>query len=227
MKKILFIATFFLTASLFGQDFKVGKKIFKANCASCHKMDKKVVGPALQNVVDEQGKDWVLKWVKNNQELRESGDAHANEIYQEYNGMAMPSYDHLDDKTLNNVVEYLAQWKDKQEDTKPANTNKSSNSTQTIVQSNSIIPKYIKILIIVFFVILLAILAFLSNLIKKLANAYARSKSMETYLLKRQDLTTDEVNQEFDKFIEQEVKRRIKERISNLKKKLKNTLKDY
>src|SRR6056300_2115635 len=122
MKRIFTILSIAITLPLMSQSFEEGEKIFKQNCTACHKMDKKVVGPALQNVVEEQGADWVYSWVKNNQSLRESGDSHANEVYEEYNGSVMPAYEYLGDDGLNNIIEYLKQWKDKQEAKSPVVT---------------------------------------------------------------------------------------------------------
>ena len=76
-------------------------------------MEKRVVGPALKNTVTNQGEDWTKKWIKNNQKLRDAGDKHANEIFKEYNGMAMPAYEHLGDEAIDNLVVYLAQYNDK------------------------------------------------------------------------------------------------------------------
>ena len=73
------------------QDYEAGKQLFRNNCASCHNMEKKVVGPALKNVVKNQGEEWTTAWIKNNQALRDAGDKHANDIFKEYNGMAMPA----------------------------------------------------------------------------------------------------------------------------------------
>ena len=54
-------------------DAELGKKLFKANCASCHKLDKKLVGPALAGVTDRHSEAWLLSWVRNNAEI---GRAH-------------------------------------------------------------------------------------------------------------------------------------------------------
>lgn len=224
MKKLILIIYLFTTTLLFGQDFKSGETIFNQNCAACHKMDKKVIGPPLQNVVSEQGIEWAYKWVKNNQKLRESGDAHANEIYNQYNGSAMPPYEYLGDKGLKDVVEYLSKWKGNQVVEVPIQAN---NDSQVVVQSTAQLPHYIKIIIGIALVLLLGILLFLGNVVKTLVQAHSRSKSTETYLLKKQDMTVEELNQEFDKYIDTEVENRIKNRISNLKKDLKNTLKDF
>ena len=51
------------TTSLSAQegDPAKGKSLFNANCAACHKLDKKMTGPALRNVearlADEEGLD--------------------------------------------------------------------------------------------------------------------------------------------------------------------------
>lgn len=114
MKRILIAPLLLLFLSAEAQDYAAGEKIFKANCAACHKMDSKVIGPPLQNTVAEQGFEWTKKWIYNNEELRASGDAHALEIYEEYNRQVMPPYSFLSDEELTNLVTYLAEWKDKQ-----------------------------------------------------------------------------------------------------------------
>ena len=72
MKKIL-ILFLILYTSYSAQDYEAGKQLFRNNCASCHNMEKKVVGPALKNVVKNQGKEWTTAWIKNNNDLRASG----------------------------------------------------------------------------------------------------------------------------------------------------------
>ena len=68
---------------------EAGKKLFKANCASCHKLDKKLVGPALGDVTQRRSEEWLLKWIRNNAELRASGDRDAIAIFEEYGGSVM------------------------------------------------------------------------------------------------------------------------------------------
>ena len=60
---------------------EAGKKLFKANCASCHKLDKKLVGPALGDVTQRRSEEWLLKWIRNNDEFRASGDKDAKAIF--------------------------------------------------------------------------------------------------------------------------------------------------
>ena len=63
--------------SAFEGDASNGKKLFKSQCASCHKLDKKLIGPALTGVTDKYSEEWLLAWIRNNAELRASGDADA------------------------------------------------------------------------------------------------------------------------------------------------------
>mgnify|MGYP001168892233 FL=1 len=114
---LLFLALFF-TSNLvsFAQDGDPvkGKSLFNTNCASCHKLDRKMTGPALRNVetrlLDDEGLDrqWLYAWIRNSSALIKSGDAYANKIYEEYNRSAMTAYPQLTDSDLNNILAYTA-----------------------------------------------------------------------------------------------------------------------
>ena len=69
-----------------------GEKLFKANCTSCHAMDIKQTGPALNGVHTRRSEEWLLKWILNNEKFRESGDKDAIAIFIEYNKVAMNSF---------------------------------------------------------------------------------------------------------------------------------------
>ena len=83
-----------------------GSVLFKANCTSCHALNKKVVGPALSGVVSKYDGDyeWLLSWIKNNQKLVKSGDERANAIYSEYNGAAMNIFENLSDDEITSMI---------------------------------------------------------------------------------------------------------------------------
>ena len=63
-----------------------GEAIFKANCTACHKIDKKLVGPALQGArarwAERTGSDdAIIAWVKNSQGyMKSANDAYANKL---------------------------------------------------------------------------------------------------------------------------------------------------
>ena len=89
-----------------------GQELFKANCTACHALDKQVVGPPLKGVVErvkeEGGVDeaWLHKWIKDNKALRESGDAYANKIFEQYNKVEMQQFPNLSDADIDNILAY-------------------------------------------------------------------------------------------------------------------------
>src|SRR5690606_31192682 len=88
-----------------------GKALFNANCASCHKLDKKMTGPALRGVearLEAEGLDrqWIYDWVKNSAGVIKSGDAYANKIYNEYGGAAMTAFPQLSNQDIDDIIAY-------------------------------------------------------------------------------------------------------------------------
>lgn len=76
----LLVLTLTFSASIYSQeggDVMAGESLFKANCAACHKLDKKATGPALRGVADKYEKEWLYAWIKNSQGLIKSGDSKA------------------------------------------------------------------------------------------------------------------------------------------------------
>jgi mono/diheme cytochrome c family protein len=86
-----------------------GEMLFAANCASCHALKNKVVGPALAGVIDkyEEDYDWLIAFTQNNQKLIKSGDERANAIYEEYNGAAMNIFENLSDDQILSIYSYI------------------------------------------------------------------------------------------------------------------------
>ena len=223
MKKLLLLPLIF-TTSISAQDYDNGKQLFRNNCASCHNMEKKVVGPALKNVVKNQGEDWTKSWIKNNQALRDAGDKHANEIFKEYNGMAMPAYEHLGDNAIDDIVVYLAQYSDKKAEAKANQPAPVASNQPVVVQSKGLGALEIVLLCVIGFILLVTI-GMLQYVLKSVINAYRKSKSTETYLLKKIDLSFDELNREFDGFIEEEVSKRVKIKMKTFENDIKDTIK--
>lgn len=95
-----------LSAQEIEGDVANGKSLYNANCAACHKLDRKVIGPALGDVTERRSKEWLLKWIRNNQEFRESGDADAIAIFEEYNGSLMPAYTNFSDQDILDILAY-------------------------------------------------------------------------------------------------------------------------
>ncbi|OEK09717.1 cytochrome C [Flavivirga aquatica] len=106
------------TTSLSAQegDSVKGKSLFNANCAACHKLDKKMTGPALRHVevrLASEGLDreWIYAWVKNSSAVIKSGDAYGNKIYNEYGKAAMTPFPQLSNADIDNILAYTAEEK--------------------------------------------------------------------------------------------------------------------
>lgn len=102
----LFLLSVAMPAVAFEGDAANGKKLFKQNCAACHKLDKKAVGPALGGVTERRSEEWLLRWVKNNADLRASGDKDAIAIFNEYNGAVMTAFPGLSDQDIYDILQY-------------------------------------------------------------------------------------------------------------------------
>ena len=224
MRKVLLVIGILLANFTNAQSFEAGEKVFKQNCAACHKMDKKVVGPALQNVVADQGAEWVYEWVKNNQALRESGDAHANEVYNEFNQGVMPAYEWLGDESLNDVVQYLADWKGKQEAKAPVAVPAGPAPMQ---QAPYEMPVWLKIFALFVFglVIITSFTAIKTTRI--VAEAYVDNQATTSHLLKKYDETEESIREDFTKHVEDEVNRRVDKKVKALKKDINSKLKSF
>jgi len=87
-------------------DVVAGESLFKANCAACHKLDKKGVGPALRGVAGKFDRDWLYKWIKDSQGLIKSGDSKAAEIFADNNNSVMTSFPGLSNEDIDNILAY-------------------------------------------------------------------------------------------------------------------------
>ena len=87
-------------------DISKGKSLFNSNCASCHKLNRKLIGPALRGVSAKYEKDWLYSWIKNSAAMIKSGDEQAVAIYEEYNKVAMNSFPQLSNEDIDNILAY-------------------------------------------------------------------------------------------------------------------------
>ena len=87
-------------------DIQKGKSLFNSQCAACHKLNRKLVGPALRGVSAKYEKDWLYSWIKNSAALIKSGDEQAVAIYEEYNKVAMNAFPNLSNEDIDNILAY-------------------------------------------------------------------------------------------------------------------------
>lgn len=106
---LFILASFFAVQGVSAQDdaaVQAGKKLFNANCAACHKLNKRAVGPALKGVSSKYDKEWLYSWINNSTAMVKSGDAQAVAIYEEYNGSVMTSFPQLSTEDIDNILAY-------------------------------------------------------------------------------------------------------------------------
>ena len=111
-KMINYIGVAFLIMLFFGNYTyaESGEKLFKTNCSSCHSTgSKKTVGPGLGGVNERRSDEWLIKWVKNSQELIASGDEQAIAIFKEYDEMTMQNFEQFSDDEITSIFTYIAQ----------------------------------------------------------------------------------------------------------------------
>lgn len=104
---IVIILFFGFTA--FGQDMAIeGKKLFQQNCSSCHKVDAPLIGPQLDEALDNWGgdKEAMYLWVKNWSEAVDAGHPRAIEI-QDYDASAMTLFPQLSDEDIDKIFAYV------------------------------------------------------------------------------------------------------------------------
>src|SRR6202012_5470041 len=97
-------------------DATKGEGVFKANCTTCHAVDKQVVGPALGPLITQETDDkWLTKWIQNNQALIAAKDPKALKIYNEFNQQGMTVFGNLSDADVSNILAYVRDdWKKQQ-----------------------------------------------------------------------------------------------------------------
>ncbi|MBN3521908.1 c-type cytochrome [Algoriphagus lutimaris] len=164
-----------------------GKAVFNANCKTCHKLDQKLVGPALRGVSDRREIPWIKSFIKNSQALIASGDKTANDLYKEYNNTAMPAHEFLSDDDLNNLLSYI-EFGDKVD---PAAAAAVEGGAEGASAAGGGIPsEYLTVILAVLVVVLLLILVVLGLII-----------SVLTKYLNKQELDEDDkefVTQKFN-----------------------------
>jgi hypothetical protein len=60
----------------------------------------------LGGIEERRENDWLKAWIKNNAELRASGDRDAIAIFEEYNGSSMNAFPQLSDQQIDNILYY-------------------------------------------------------------------------------------------------------------------------
>lgn len=84
---------------------KEGKNIFNTKCFACHRMDSKLVGPALVPIVKKTNPVYLMNYLLNTTEMQKK-EPEIKRMIKEYNGIAMPDQ-YLNEKQARAVLEYM------------------------------------------------------------------------------------------------------------------------
>jgi len=84
-----------------------GDGLFKNNCAQCHAVNDKVVGPALAGISKRRSIGWLIPWVKNSSKVIAAGDEYAVKLFNENGKQQMPAFSQLSDKDIKNIVAWV------------------------------------------------------------------------------------------------------------------------
>ena len=160
---LLFIC-FFFSGSLLAQDVDKGKSLFNSQCAACHKLKKKAVGPALAGVTAKYEKEWLYSWIKNSSAMIKSGDPQAVAIWEEYNKTAMTAFPQLSNEDIDNILAYTDYTPPAPE--MPAQAAATSNSSEGGFTSDIILAMLALVL-----AVLIVMLFLVNNTLRKFAVA--------------------------------------------------------
>jgi mono/diheme cytochrome c family protein len=112
-KKTLFLLSFIAVVSFnntaSAQD---GAALFKEKCATCHRIDKDLTGPALAGIEQRvPDKKLLHAWIHNNQAVLASGNPYFTKLFQDWNRTPMNVFTELDEPQIEAILKYIREWK--------------------------------------------------------------------------------------------------------------------
>ncbi|HEX8019229.1 cytochrome c3 family protein [Mucilaginibacter sp.] len=180
-RSVLLIAgfAFWSLSTAFAQtDAAKGEAIFKSKCTTCHKIESRLIGPALGPQLTEETDDkYLIQWIQNNQALIAAKNPKALKIYNEYNQSGMTVFADLSDADVGNILTYVrTTWK-AEKDQPPGGGEKGKETKVESGPSEVVVFGLIGIIVIAFIVILV-----LNRVVG----------SLERILLKNKDLVIED-----------------------------------
>ena len=164
LKRILLVTILFPSLGLSQEaDIQAGKALFNTNCAACHQLNRKAVGPALRGVTEKYDREWLYKWIKNGTQMIKDGDPQAVAIWEEYNRAVMTNYPQFSNEQIDNILAYTNY-------TPPAPAPAVA-TAETVSQGSDISVNIILAVTIVIFTILIVMLFLVQRTLIKIATA--------------------------------------------------------
>ena len=174
IKRIFLVALLLPSLSISQEaDIQAGKSLFNANCAACHQLNRKAVGPALSGVTEKYDREWLYKWIKNGTQMIKDGDPQAVAIWEEYNRAVMTNYPQFSNEQIDNILAYT-------DYTPPPPAVTVAASAQAVSQGSDISVNVILAVTIVIFTILIVMLFLVQRTLIKIANASGVKIEKET-----------------------------------------------
>ena len=165
IKRIFLVALLLPSLSISQEaDIQAGKSLFNANCAACHQLNRKAVGPALSGVTEKYDKEWLYSWIRNGTQMIKDGDPQAVAIWEEYNRAVMTNYPQFSDEQIDNILAYT-------NFTPPPPTNTTAVTAESSSQGSSISLNIILAVTILIFAILIVMLFLVQRTLVKIAKA--------------------------------------------------------
>ncbi|QKG51805.1 c-type cytochrome [Hymenobacter sp. BRD67] len=85
-----------------------GDALFKNNCAQCHAVNDKVVGPALGGISRRRSVGWVVGWVHNSSKVIASGDEYAVKLFEDNARQQMPAFPQLSKTDIEAIMVWVS-----------------------------------------------------------------------------------------------------------------------
>ncbi len=83
-----------------------GAASFNLNCSGCHNFRQDGIGPQLGGLTTRVSAEWIQHFIKNPQQVIQSGDERAQRLYKKYK-VVMPSFAALSNDDLNGIIAFL------------------------------------------------------------------------------------------------------------------------
>ena len=85
-----------------------GEHLFQQHCARCHALHKYLTGPGLATVETRvPDRKLLVAWIKNNQQVLQSGNVYFNTLFREYNKTPMDLFPQLTESDIHSILDYL------------------------------------------------------------------------------------------------------------------------
>lgn len=143
-----------------------GKQLFDANCKTCHRVQEKLIGPALAGVYDRAPSiDWIKHFIRNSSAVIASGDEYAVNLFNANNKVMMTSFSSLKDDEIMHILGYI-----KSEAEKPVVKDEPTGGQGQPAGQPTGTPQYLNLILtgmVIILVLLIVILTFLLSAIKR------------------------------------------------------------